>query len=260
MDKEQRLTTHFPLDIFVSLHYYIEKNYPRRTTVHEESLLMDIFVNPHKFPHYVSYAILASLLLIIVALVVRGSLALVPRGTQNFIEVLVEALYKLVDDNIGHGWGKHFLPFIGTIALYILTCNLMGLIPGFTAPTSNINMTASMAVPVFLATHYYGIKLHGMKYINHFVGPIRSIAALPLMILMFFIEFIGHLVRPVTLSVRLFGNMVAKHYLLGVLGILVPAVIPVAILGLGVLVSVIQAFVFTLLTTLYLAGAVEEAH
>ena len=75
-----------------------------------------------------------------------------------------------------------------------------------------------MAIPVFLATHVYGIRVHGFGYLKHFVGPIRSIFALPLMILMFVIEFIGHLVRPVTLSVRLFGNMVAKHYLLAVLG------------------------------------------
>jgi F-type H+-transporting ATPase subunit a len=121
-------------------------------------------------------------------------------------------------------------------------------------------MTASMAIPVFLATHYYGIKVHGFKYIYHFLGPIRSIAALPLMILMFFIELIGHLVRPITLSVRLFGNMIAKHMILVILGILVPAIVPVAILGLGVIVCVIQAYVFMLLTCLYLAGAVETAH
>jgi F-type H+-transporting ATPase subunit a len=131
----------------------------------------------------------------------------------------------------------------------------MGLIPGFTAPTSNINMTASMAVPVFLATHYYGIKVHGVKYIKHFLGPIMWLAPM-----MFIIEFIGHLVRPVTLSVRLFGNMIAKHMLLFALGLLVPLIVPVAILGLGVLVSLIQAFVFVLLTSLYLAGSVEEAH
>jgi F-type H+-transporting ATPase subunit a len=228
--------------------------------VHEESLLMDILINPHKLPHHVSYAILASLFLIVVAIIIRGSLALVPRGTQNIVEIIVEAIHKLVEDNIGHGWGKHFLPFIGTIALFILVCNLMGLIPGFMAPTSNINTPASMAVPVFLATHYYGIKVHGIKYINHFLGPIRSIAALPLMILMFLIEFVGHLTRPVTLTVRLFGNMIAKHYILAILGLMVPAIIPTAMLGLGVLVSVIQAFVFTLLATLYLAGAVEAAH
>jgi F-type H+-transporting ATPase subunit a len=121
-------------------------------------------------------------------------------------------------------------------------------------------MTASMAVPVFFATHYFGLRIHGLSYIKHFLGPIRSIAALPLMLLMFVIEGIGHLVRPITLSVRLFGNMMAKHILLGVLAILAPWIVPTLILALGTLVSVIQAFVFALLATLYLAGAVEEAH
>lgn len=226
----------------------------------EEALLMDVLIDPHVVPHFVSYAVLGSAVLVGVALAIRGSLALVPKGTQNFVEVLVEALYKLSEDNIGHKWGPYFFPLIGTIGLYILVCNFMGLIPGFTAPTSNINMTASMAVPVFLATHYYGVRVHGIHYLNHFLGPIRSLAALPLMILMFFVEFIGHLVRPVTLSVRLFGNMIAKHMILFALGLLAPVIVPVAILGLGVLVSLIQAFVFVLLTALYLAGAVEEAH
>jgi F-type H+-transporting ATPase subunit a len=221
----------------------------------EEALLMDIIVNPHTVPHYVSYAFLASLILISVALSIRGSLALVPRGLQNFVEVMVEQLFKLSEENIGHHWGKYFYPLIGTIGLYILVCNFMGLIPGFTAPTSNINTTASLAVPVFLATHYYGIKVHGFKYIKHFLGPIVWLAPM-----MFVIEFIGHLVRPVTLSVRLFGNMIAKHMILFALALLAPVVVPVAILGLGVLVSLIQAFVFVLLTALYLAGSVEEAH
>ena len=216
---------------------------------------MDLIINPHVVPHYVTYAFLASLLLVGVALVMRGSLVLVPKGVQNFMEVMVESLYKLAEENIGHHWGKYFFPLIGTLGLYILLCNFMGLIPGFTAPTSNINMTASMAVPVFLATHYYGIKVHGVKYIKHFLGPIMLLAPM-----MFIIEFIGHLVRPVTLSVRLFGNMIAKHMILFALGLLAPVIIPVAILGLGVLVSLIQAFVFVLLTSLYLAGSVEEAH
>jgi F-type H+-transporting ATPase subunit a len=176
------------------------------------------------------------------------------------MEVISDFLLNLARSNIGHHWGDKFYPLIGTIFIYILTCNIMGLIPGFDTPTSNINMTASMAVPVFLIYQFYGVKVHGIKYLNHFLGPMRSLYALPLMIMMFFIEIIGHLVRPITLSVRLFGNMMAKHMILIILGILAPAIIPVAILGLGVLVSVIQAFVFTLLATLYLAGAVEEAH
>ena len=142
----------------------------------EEALLMDLIVNPHVVPHYVSYAFLASLILIGVSLAIRGSLALVPKGLQNFMEVLVDALLNLAEENIGHKWGKYFFPLIGTIGLYILVCNFMGLIPGFTAPTSNINTTASMAVPVFLATHVYGIRVHGVKYIKHFLGPIVWLA------------------------------------------------------------------------------------
>ena len=226
----------------------------------EEVVFMDAIINPEVIPHNVSYGILASVILIIVALSVRSSLRLVPKGLQNFIEMIVEAIYKLVEDNIGHHFTKTFFPFICTIFVYILLCNFMGLIPGFVSATSNVNTNAAMAVPVFLATHIYGIRVHGLKYLNHFLGPIRSLAALPLMILMFFVEFIGHLARPVTLTVRLFGNMTGKHIILLVLGIISPWIIPTAILGLGVLVSVVQAFVFALLSTLYLAGAVEEAH
>ncbi len=226
----------------------------------EEALLMDIIVNPEVIPHNVTHAFLASILLIVVALIVKGSLQLVPKGTQNFMEVIVEGIWKLVDENIGHGWSRQLFPFICTIFLFILVCNFMGLVPGFTAATANVNTNAAMAIPVFLATHFYGIRVHGATYINHFLGPLRSIAALPLMILMFFVEVIGHFARPLTLTVRLFGNMIGKHIILLVLGIISPWILPTAILGLGVLVSLVQAFVFALLATLYLAGAVEHAH
>jgi F-type H+-transporting ATPase subunit a len=226
----------------------------------EEKLLMDVIINPEVIPHNVSYGILASVILIAVGLAIRSSIRLVPRGLQNFVEVLTEAILKLVDDNIGHKWGPRLFPFICTIFLFILLCNFMGLIPGFASSTANINTNAAMAVPVFLLTHYYGFRAHGGSYLLHFLGPIRSLTALPLMILMFVTEFIGHIARPLTLTVRLFGNMTAKHIILMVLGIISPWVIPTAILGLGVLVALVQAFVFTLLATLYLAGAVEEAH
>ena len=225
-----------------------------------EALLMDVFIKPEVIPHNVTHAFLASIILIVVALVIRSSISLVPKGVQNFVELVTEAMLKLVEENIGHHWGKTLFPFICTIFMFILLCNLMGLIPGFTAATANVNTNAAMAVPVFLATHYYGIRVNGIKYVNHFLGPIRSIVALPLMILMFIVEFIGHIARPLTLTVRLFGNMTAKHILLLVLAILAPWGIPSLILALGLLVSVVQALVFALLSTLYLAGAVEEAH
>ncbi|MBI5640154.1 MAG: F0F1 ATP synthase subunit A [Nitrospirae bacterium] len=223
--------------------------------MHEEKLLLDIFINPETVPHFVSYAFLASLLLITISLLVRSSIKLVPTGVQNVMESIVESLLNLAEDNIGHRWGEHLFPILGTLALYIATCNFMGLIPGFYSATSNINNNAAMAIPVFLATHVYGVRVHGFSYLKHFMGPIWWLSPL-----MFVIEGIGHLVRPVTLSVRLFGNMAAKHIILLVLGSLAPWIIPTAILALGTLVSIIQAFVFTLLATLYLAGAVEEAH
>jgi F-type H+-transporting ATPase subunit a len=211
-------------------------------------------------PPYVSYSWLAMGVLIGTAAVVKKRLSLVPSGLQNVMEVFADFFLSSARANIGHHWGDKFYPLLGTIFLYILTCNLFGLIPGFESPTSNINATASIALPVFFIYHFYGIKVHGFKYVKQFLGPIRSVYAIPFMIFMFFLEVIGHLVRPITLSVRLFGNMMAKHLLLIILGVLAPAVIPVVILGLGTLISFIQAYVFMLLATLYLAGAVEDAH
>lgn len=213
-----------------------------------------------KVPAYVSYAFLASGTLIGTSLIVRNKLSLVPSGAQNVMEVFTDFFKSTAESNIGHHYGKTFYPLLGTIFLYIMTCNLFGLIPGFESPTSNINTTASMAVPVFLLYQFYGFKVHGIKYLKHFMGPIQSVAAIPFMMFMFFLELISHLVRPITLSVRLFGNMMAKHLLLIILGLLAPAIVPVVILGLGTLISFIQAYVFMLLTTLYLAGAVEEGH
>ncbi len=212
------------------------------------------------FPPYVTYSWLAMILLIGTALAVKSKLSLVPSGIQNLMEIFADFFMSTSESNIGHHYGAKFYPLLGTIFLYILVCNLFGLIPGFESPTSNINMTASMAVPVFLIYQFYGFKVHGIAYLKHFLGPIRSVAAIPFMIFMFFLELIGHFVRPITLSVRLFGNMFAKHILLIVLAILAPAIVPSAILMLGTLISFIQAYVFMLLTTLYLAGAVEEAH
>lgn len=210
-------------------------------------------------PPFVAFSWVGTIFILIIALLARQSLKLIPSGVQNLVEVIIEFFLDLAETTIGH-MGRHFFPFIATLGIYILVGNFLGLIPGCEAPTSNLNTTIALALPVFFATHYYGIKTHKLGYIKHFVGPIRSITALPLMILMLVIELIGHLARPLTLSVRLFGNMIAKHKIILILALLSPAIVPTAILALGVLVSVIQAFVFVLLTTLYLAGAVEEAH
>ena len=228
--------------------------------MHESPILFPFNILVHMgIPSFVVFSWVATAIILAIAFAAKKSMNLVPTGAQNLVEVFMEFFIDLAESNIGH-MGKHFVPFIGTLGMYILVCNFMGLIPGAEASTSNINTNAALALPVFFATHIYGIKQHKLGYIKHFVGPIRSLPALPLMILMFIIEVIGHIARPLTLSVRLFGNMVAKHKIIMILLLLAPAVVPTAILGLGVLVCLIQAFVFVLLTTLYLAGAVEEAH
>lgn len=206
-------------------------------------------------PVQVSYAWLAMAILIGLSLAARFSLKkTAPSGVQNLLETVVGGLENFVVDIMGPE-GKHYLSLIGSLFLFILVCNLMGLIPGFDSPTANINTTLALALVSFTATHYIGIKRHGFSYIKHFMGPMWALAPLMLPI-----ELISHFARVMSLTFRLFGNMVAKHKLLLVLALLAPYIAPVPILGLGLLVAFVQALVFTLLTMLYLAGSIEEAH
>ena len=206
-------------------------------------------------PVQVSYAWLAMAILIGLSLAARFSLKkTAPTGVQNLLETIVGGLENFIVDIMGPE-GRHYLSLIGTLFLFILVCNLEGLIPGFDSPTANINTTLALALVTFTATHYIGIKRHGIGYIKHFMGPIWALAPLMLPI-----ELISHFARVMSLTFRLFGNMVAKHKLLLVLALLAPYIAPVPILGLGLLVAFVQALVFTLLTMLYLSGSVEEAH
>jgi F-type H+-transporting ATPase subunit a len=203
----------------------------------------------------ITYTWLAMAILIGLSLAARFSLKkTAPTGVQNLLETIVSGLENFVVDIMGPE-GKHYLPLIGSLFLFILVCNLQGLFPGFDSPTANINTPLALALVAFTATHYIGIKRHGIKYIKHFMGPMWALAPLMLPI-----ELISHLARVMSLTFRLFGNMVAKHKLLLVLALLAPWIAPVPILGLGLLVAFVQALVFTLLTMLYLSGSIEEAH
>jgi F-type H+-transporting ATPase subunit a len=209
----------------------------------------------HGIPEQVTYTWLAMAILIGLALVARFSLKkTAPTGVQNLLETVVSALSNSIEELMGPE-GKHYLSLIGTLFLFILVCNLQGLVPGFDSPTANINTTLSLALVAFSATHYIGLKRHGIGYIKHFMGPMWGLAPLMLPI-----ELISHLARIMSLTFRLFGNMVAKHKLLLVLALLMPFGAPIPILGLGLLVSFVQAYVFTLLTMLYLSGSIEAAH
>ena len=206
-------------------------------------------------PVQVSYAWLAMAILIGLSLAARFSLKkTAPTGVQNLLETIVGGLENFIVDIMGPE-GRYYLSLIGTLFLFILVCNLEGLIPGFDSPTANINTTLALALVTFTATHYIGIKRHGFAYVKHFMGPMWALAPLMLPI-----ELISHLARVMSLTFRLFGNMVAKHKLLLVLALLAPYIAPVPILGLGLLVSFVQALVFALLTMLYFSGSVEAAH
>ena len=151
--------------------------------------------------------------------------------------------------------GKAYFPLIATFALFILVSNLIALIPGFYPPTANLNTNVALALTVFVMTHVVGFKKHGVAYLKHFMGPIIWLAPL-----IFVIEIIGHLARPLSLSLRLFGNMYGHEIVLMIFLALVPLFLPIPMMLMGVLVAFIQTFVFTLLAMIYIAGALEEAH
>jgi F-type H+-transporting ATPase subunit a len=170
------------------------------------------------------------------------------------MEVIVEGFDNLLTETMGPE-GRPFFPLIATLGLYILTSNLLGLIPGFESPTSNLNTTASMALVVFVMTHVVGIRMHGVKYVKHFLGPIWWLS--PLMLVL---ELISHFARIISLSVRLFGNIMGEDKVLAVVVLLVPFLVPLPVFVLMIFTSFIQTIVFMLLAMMYIAGAMQEAH
>jgi F-type H+-transporting ATPase subunit a len=210
--------------------------------------------HPAAYSH-VTHAWLVMLILIISAIVFARGVQLLPKKGQNFFEVIIGGLENFMVEITGPE-GRFFFPFIATIFLFILTSNLIGLIPGFNSPTANLNTTLALALCTFFYTHIIGIKFHGAKYIKHFLGPVWWLAPL-----MFPIELIGHVARVMSLSVRLFGNIFGKEMVLSILFTLAGLYLaPLPILFLGILVSFIQALVFMLLSIMYFVGSMEHAH
>jgi len=208
----------------------------------------------HAYPHVI-YSWFAILLLIILAVLGTRKIELVPAKGQNFFEIVISGMEEFMVDITGEE-GRWFFPIIATIFIYIATCNLMGLVPGFYPPTASINTTVSCAIPVFLFTHFIGIKYHGIKYIKHFLGPVWWLIPIILPI-----EIIGHMARILSLSFRLFGNITGHELVLAILFMLAGAFFaPLPIMAMGIFVAFVQAFVFFLLSVMYFAGAMEEAH
>ncbi len=211
-------------------------------------LLLD---NPY-FPPHVTYAWFIMILLIVLSFAATRRLEVYPGKLQNFMEVIVDGIRGLVTENMGER-GMSFFPLMATITLFVLVSNLLGLLPGFDSPTANLNTNLAMALIVFALTHIMGVKIHGVKYIKQFLGPIWWM--IPLMLP---IELISHLFRPLTLSVRLFGNMIGGHILLGVVLLLVPFLIPIPVFALKLLICFIQTLVFVMLSMIYIVLAMEE--
>ncbi len=208
----------------------------------------------HRFQH-VTHSWFIILIMLAGSLFLARGIKLLPEKGQSFLEFTVGSLEDFMISITGPE-GKLFFPFVATIFLYILICNLIGLVPGFYSPTADYNTTFSLAIATFIYTHYIGIKYHGFKYVKHFLGPVWYIAWIMLPI-----EIIGHLARVMSLTIRLFGNIFGKEKVLGILfGLWGLYLVPLPIMFLGILVSFVQALVFMLLATVYFAGAMEEAH
>lgn len=204
----------------------------------------------------VAMEILVAVLLILYFLVVRARLSADNPGTlQHLAELTEEFIAGQSHDIIGHG-NEPFTAFLTVIFIFILICNLLGLVPGFEAPTANIGVPLGCAICAFIYYHAHGLKTQGpWKYAKHFAGPMPVLA--PLMVP---IEIISHLARLLSLTVRLFANMFAGDMVTLAFFALVPIGVPVVFLGLHVFVSLLQAYIFVLLAMVYLAGAVATEH
>lgn len=218
-------------------------------------------------PSHVSHGVLIAAALVALTYIARTQLlavmgssdgALIPEGKwtfRNFFEIVAESLYGLTESVLGHHDAPIYFPVIGTMFLFIFTCNLIGLIPGFLPPTDNLNTTLALGAFVFVYYNYAGLKAHGLAYLKHFFGPIAWLA--PLMLI---IELASHVFRPISLALRLRGNIMGDHVVLGVFSGLVPYLLPVIFYGLGVFVAFIQAFVFCLMTMVYISLSTSHDH
>jgi len=208
----------------------------------------------HSYPHVVYSWVVMTFLIVIGAIATKG-ISMIPSKTQNVFEVIISGIEDFMITVTGEG-GRKYFPIAATVFLYVFACNISGLIPGFFPPTASLNTTLSCALPVVIFTHIIGLKCHGVKYIKHFLGPVWWMVPL-----IFVIEIIGHTARILSLTFRLFGNIMGHELVLGILfGLAGLFFAPLPIMALGIFVSFVQAFVFFLLSIMYFSGAMEHAH
>jgi F-type H+-transporting ATPase subunit a len=234
----------------------------------------------HALGDHTFFALVAALILVLFAVAARAALAkaqdpAVPAaelGSRNIAELLLQLVVTQSDQIIGKQ-GRKYVPFFATFFIFILTSNLLGLLPGFAPPTGNLNTTLGLALCSFIGYNVIGVREQGAAYFKHFIGPMTSLpgssiigklAFLPVLLIsaafFFILEAFSHGFRPVSLSLRLFGNMMGDHEVITAFIKLTKVVVPVAFYAMGTLVSVIQAFVFTLLSMIYVALAISHGH
>lgn len=202
----------------------------------------------YPIPAHVVMFLIATVIAVAVLYFLRGKLSTEsPTTRQQTFEVGVETIRGLLQDLVGPKGLKHF-PVIAAFATIILVSNLMGMVPGFLPPTANLNVTLALALTSFLYYNYVGISENGLfGHLKHFMGPVPAIA-----FLMFPIEIISNLARILSLSLRLFGNIYGEEQVSGVIGSLVPWILPMALYPLSLLAAFLQTFIFIVLSMIYI--------
>lgn len=203
---------------------------------------------------HIFYTWLAMLILAVLGLLVRRRLTLVPGRLQNVLEVAIESMEDYCVSNSGEKIRTVF-PYLAVLFLFILVQNLLGLVPACDAPTANLNTTAAMAIVTFLYYNYVGVRTHGIAYAKHFMGPALFLA--PLMVL---IEIVSHLARPLSLTLRLFGNIRGEELAILIFFLVAPVIGTLPIYFLFLLAKCMQAFIFFMLAMIYLNDALSHAH
>jgi F-type H+-transporting ATPase subunit a len=210
----------------------------------------------HPIPDYVAMELLAIIVIIAAAIYLKARLSVEnPGGFQHVMEVVLEFIRNMADEIIGHH-GRRYVAMIGTLGIFVALCNLVGLIPSLATPTAHIQVTLGCAVAAFLYYNFHGVREHGIiGYLKHMAGPMLAIA-----ILMFPIEVIGNIGRLLSLSVRLYANMLVGDILESVFTQIVPVAVPAVFMALHIFVSLLQAYIFMLLPAIYISLAVSEEH
>jgi F-type H+-transporting ATPase subunit a len=201
---------------------------------------------------FLTHMLLTATIVLIIAKMATSNLRLVPTGTQNVMEAYLSGVLAMGADVMGKAEARRYLPLVATIGLFVGIANVIGVLPGFEAPSAFLDFTLALALVVFTYYNFEGIRRNGIiSYFKHFMGPVWWLAWL-----MFPIEIVSHISRIISLSFRLFGNVKGDDMFLMVLLMLAPWILPIVPFALLTFMAFLQAFIFMMLTYVYLGGAV----